>query len=170
MLRRYDWALGYPNGHPWGSGATGHGRSSVGLVPGTIAATCLLLLASDWPLFSGLVPALVVLRSFFMLPNITAITIMINSLGNHAIYSFKGKTLHSKLQSPSLGTPDLPCLPGHWVRRAVVGIHENWCSSRVETSLLQGMCMRGTPGIVLPHPPPFQVVGPAGLDARGKEN
>lgn len=111
MLKRYDWALGYHNGHPQGSGATEHDRSSVGLVLSTNAATCLLLLASDWPLFSGLVSALVVIPSFFMLPNITAITTMINSLGIHVIYSFKGKTLDSKLQSLHWGPRIFPaCL------------------------------------------------------------
>lgn len=108
MLRRDDWALGYHNGHPWGSGATGHGRSSVGLVLGTYAATCLLLLASYWLLFSGLVSALGVIPSFFLLPNITAITIMINSWGNHVIYSLKGKTLDSQVAEPFTGDPGSP--------------------------------------------------------------
>lgn len=60
--------------------------------------------------------------SFFMLPNMTAIMIMLSSLGNHVIYSFKGKILDSGLQSSSLGRPDLLCLPGH-CRGAVIGIH-----------------------------------------------
>lgn len=34
-----------------------------------------------------------------------------------------------------------------------MGIRENWWSSRVEASLLQGMCTRGIPGVVSPPPP-----------------
>lgn len=102
MLRRYDRVLGC---HDSSVG------SSVGLVLDTSGYSFWHLTS---PLFwSDFCPV----PSFFMLPSITAITIMLKSLGNRVIYSFEGKILDSKLQSPSLGTPDLPCLPGRWVGR-----------------------------------------------------
>ena len=59
-------------------GEPGHGRSSVGLVLGTGAATQLPLPVSYQPLFSGLVSAPGAIPSFFMPLNITATMIMIN--------------------------------------------------------------------------------------------
>lgn len=95
---------------------------------GTYAATCLLLLASYRPLVS----ALVVIPSFFMLPNITAITIIINSQGSHIHFLPQGQGSRFQAAEPFTGDPGSPCLPGHWVRRAVVGVCVNWWSSRVE--------------------------------------
>lgn len=127
MLRRYDWALDCHEGCPWDPGAS-QGIYGVGH-----EHRCSHLAAPSGVLsglFSGLVSTLGAIHSFFMLPNLTAIMIM---LGNCAIYSSEDKILDSKLQSPSLGTPGLPCLPGHWVGRGrgcghpkKVGGHPEW--------------------------------------------
>lgn len=124
---------GLPWWSPMGSwGKPRHGRSSVGLVLGTSAAIWLLVLAFYWPLFSGLISAPGPVPSFFLLPNITAIMIMFNSLGNRVIYSSKNKILDSRLQSSSLGTLISPACLVTGSGEGVVGIHRIWGSSRVE--------------------------------------
>lgn len=82
-----------------------------GFSPGHQCSPQVLFLVPYQPLFTGQVSAPGATSSVFMLP----IMILLNLLGSRVIYSFKGTMLDSKLQSPSLGRTDFPCLPGHGV-------------------------------------------------------